>query len=76
VTIYPSPDASLARLHAAGWSVGEVACGSTWVVSGTNGEHAVKAEGRTQAEAWWRACEQAKAVGMLGRRPWAGAVGR
>ena len=42
-------------------------CGTAalWVVSGSNGENAARAEGRAQAEAWWRACGQARAVGML-----------
>jgi hypothetical protein len=64
---YPSPDESLARLHAAGWTVGEAVFGDTWLVSGSNGENLVLAEGRTQSEAWHRACQQAEAVGMLGR---------
>ena len=56
-----------ARLHAAGWSLGEAA-GRRWLVSGTNGENVLLAAGDTQAEAWHRACEQAAAVGMLGKR--------
>ena len=61
----PSVDESFAGLHAAGWSVGETGTAGGWFVSGTNGENAVNARGRTQAEAWHRACEQAAAVGML-----------
>jgi hypothetical protein len=72
VTAYPSSDESFARLHKAGWSVGDVAvltpAGKRWLVTGTNGENAIRAEGVTQAEAWWRACQQADAVGMLGRQ--------
>jgi hypothetical protein len=34
-------------------------------VDGTNGENALRAEGRTQAEALRLACGQARAVGML-----------
>jgi hypothetical protein len=34
-------------------------------VSGANGENLLRAEAAGQAEAWWRACEQARAVGML-----------
>jgi hypothetical protein len=67
VPTYAAVDESRARLHAAGWSVGEVGTGGGWFVSGTKGENALKAAGRTQAEAWWRACQQAAAVGMLGR---------
>ena len=62
---YPSVDESLDRLRRAGWSVGEVAGTSVWCVSGANGENAIKAEGRTQAEAWYRATLQARACGML-----------
>jgi hypothetical protein len=44
-----------ARLHRAGWSVGDArlltAGGPTWWVSGTNGENARNAGGSTQAEA-------------------------
>jgi hypothetical protein len=36
-----------------------------WLVTGTNGENLLRAEAAGQAEAWWRACEQARAVGML-----------
>ena len=62
---YPSVDESLDRLRRAGWSVGDVGTAEVWLVTGTNGENVVHALGRTQAEAWWRACEQARAVGML-----------
>jgi hypothetical protein len=48
---YPSSDESFARLHAAGWSVGEVRASVSWIVSGTNGENALRAEGATSAEA-------------------------
>jgi hypothetical protein len=37
----------------------------TWLVSGANSENRIHAEGQTQSEAWWRACQQAEAVGML-----------
>jgi hypothetical protein len=70
---YPSVDESFARLHAAGWSVGDVrlltAAGPDWLVSGANGENQIQARGRTQAEAWHRACSQTEAVGMLQREP-------
>jgi hypothetical protein len=68
---YPSVDESRDRLHRAGWSVGETAVGPghalVWVVSGTNGENRIEVRGGSQAEAWWRACQQAEAVGMLAR---------
>ena len=61
----PGVDESLGRLRRAGWSVGDCGTAALWVVSGSNGENAARAEGRAQAEAWWRACGQARAVGML-----------
>jgi hypothetical protein len=70
---YPSVDESLARLHRAGWSVGDArvlaATGAEWLFSGTNGENVVSARACTQAEAWHLACLQAEAVGMLRRLP-------
>jgi hypothetical protein len=66
---YPKPDESFARLHRAARSVGEVrlltAAGPAWWVTGSNGESVLCAEGRTQAEAWAKACAQAKALGMV-----------
>jgi hypothetical protein len=61
-----TPDEAWDRLHRAGWSVGDVVAGETWIVSGGHGgENRIHATGRTQAEAWTRACEQAPALGML-----------
>jgi uncharacterized protein (TIGR02996 family) len=66
---YPSVDESLDRLRRAGWSVGRAGFGpphaTVWQVSGTNGENAVLAHGGTLAEAYWRACQQARAAGAL-----------
>jgi hypothetical protein len=63
-------DQCFALLHAAGWSLGEVriltAAGPAWWVSGTNGANAIEARASTQAEAWRRAVEQARSLGMLG----------
>jgi len=59
-------DAAARRLHAAGWSVGEVAGARHWLVSGTNGENLIHAVGKSQAAAWQLATVQASAVGMLG----------
>jgi hypothetical protein len=50
---YPRVDESFARLHCAGWSIGETGGAGVWVVSGTNGENVIHAEGRSQAEAWY-----------------------
>ena len=69
----PSVDESFDRLHRAGWSLGEYALGPphapAWCVEGHNGENRIEARGRTQAEAWWRACEQARAAGLLRPSP-------
>ena len=65
MSTFPSVDESFDRLHRAGWSAGDAATGGGWLVCGSNGENLLEARGRTQAEAWWRACEQARAVGML-----------
>ena len=71
VGAYPSVAESRDRLHRAGWSVGEMAFGPgqalVWVVGGTNGENRIEGRGRSQAEAWYRATQQAAAVGMLAR---------
>jgi hypothetical protein len=41
VSAYPTPDECFARLHRAGWSVGEASflgpAGEVWKVSGSNG---------------------------------------
>jgi hypothetical protein len=69
---YDSSDDPLALLHRSGWSIGDTAFhgsdGLVWVVTGSNGENLIRAEGVTRAEAWHRAVEQAAAVGMLRRR--------
>jgi hypothetical protein len=68
---YPAADESFARRHAAGWSAGEAKeltpAGPRWRVSGASGENVLGATGETQAEAWHRAAEQARSLGMLGR---------
>jgi hypothetical protein len=58
-------DQYFGHLRRAGWSVGDTGSGVGWLVTGTNGENAIRATGRTREEAWWRAGEQARAVGML-----------
>jgi hypothetical protein len=64
---FPTAEESLTRLHASGWSVGELRAGSASIDSGCNGENAIGATGSTSAEAGWRAREQAVAVEMLRR---------
>jgi hypothetical protein len=68
-----SVSAILARLHQAGWSIGDAAFQHeggliVWLVSGHNGESLIRAEASKWAEAWWAACRQAEAVSMFGRR--------
>jgi hypothetical protein len=69
---YPTADESRDRLHRAGWSLGEIAFGplaaEVWQVDGQNGENRLLARGRTQSEAWWCACLQAREVGRRGAR--------
>jgi hypothetical protein len=69
----PTTDESFARLHRAGWSIGDAAfagpAGTVWLVTGTNGENLIRAEGLSRDEAWWAAVEQAVAVGMIEARP-------
>jgi hypothetical protein len=43
--------------------------GQVWVVTGSNGESMIRAEGATCSESWRRALEQAGAVGMLPGQP-------
>src|SRR5262249_22531667 len=61
----PTVDESFAQLHAAGWSVGDVRlltpAGPRGPVTATSRENAIRGEGCTQAEAWQRACKQARA---------------
>lgn len=63
---------AIAALKRAGWSIGDTALVGSggrrlWVVSGSNGENLIRAEGATEADAWRSAVEQARAVGMLVR---------
>jgi hypothetical protein len=68
---HPTVDESLDRLRRAGWSVGDAAFGPehalVWCVSGSNGENRIEACGASRAAAYWRACMQAREVGMLAR---------
>jgi hypothetical protein len=50
-----------------GWSIGDVAFhdgagGLSWLVSGSNGENLIRAEGMTRNEAWAGAVEQARVL--------------
>jgi hypothetical protein len=64
-------DEALARLHRAGWSIGDAAFaveggGLLRVVSGHKGEDLIRAQGPTRDEAWGRAVGQARGLGMRG----------
>jgi hypothetical protein len=70
----PPTEGSIARLRRAGWSTrvagwtdgrGRV----VYVVDGKNGKNAIRAEGSTAREAWYRAVEQAAAAVMLADWP-------
>ncbi len=64
---------AIEQLHRAGWSIGITAWtngageGPTWIVSGSNGENQIRAEGATAAEAWQATLGQARGQGMLER---------
>jgi hypothetical protein len=66
----PSSEESFAMLQAAGWSIGDLLLltddGPAWLVTGTNGENSIEARAPGQAEAWHKAVEQARSLGMLG----------
>lgn len=67
---FPAAEESLVRLHEAGWNVTCTAFqgsdGAVWIVSGYNGENQVLTASANRDEAWWHACIQARAAGMLG----------
>jgi hypothetical protein len=70
--IRPS-DLALDQFHRAAWSIGDFAAhdgagGLIWLVWGSNGENLIRAEGATRDEAWARAVEQARSLGMLAER--------
>ena len=52
----PKTDRLFLILHKAGWSVGDTAFvgkeGMYWLVYGTKGDHSIRAEGKSQVEAW------------------------
>jgi hypothetical protein len=62
---HPTVDESLDRLHRAGWSIGDYGTATRFLVCGCNGENQLNAEGASRAEAYWRACVQARALGLL-----------
>ncbi len=77
---FPPPEPTiLEQLQRSGWSIGVTAFAGprrvVWVVSGSNGENLIRAEGVTEEEAWGRAYEQAREVGMLRSRSSSSNVG-
>jgi hypothetical protein len=67
----PPVEAMSDRPHRAGWSIGETTFagpqGLVWFVSGQDSENLIRAEVTTRVAAWWASCQQAEAVGRLGR---------
>src|SRR5262249_38247011 len=65
---FPLHEESSDRLQRSGWTTNEdrqmSAAGLVWVVTAANRGVIVRGQGETPAEAWHRACEQAKALGM------------
>ena len=65
----PKTDKLFLILHKAGWSVGDTAFvgkeGISWLVYGTRGELSLRAEGKSQTEAWKNACRQAEEMGLV-----------
>ncbi len=65
----PKTDRLFLILHRAGWSTGVTAFASkadiSWLVFGTNGDHSIQANGKTQEEAWKLACRQAEEMGLV-----------
>lgn len=56
-------------LHQAGWSISDTSFlsneGVTWLVFGTNGDHSIHANGKTQEEAWKQGCRQADELSLV-----------
>ena len=65
----PKTDKLFLILHRAGWSIGDTAFagkeGISWLVFGTKGDHSIRANGKTQEEAWKQACRQAEEMGLV-----------
>ncbi len=65
----PKTDKLFLILHRAGWSIGVTAFvgkeGMSWLVLGTKGDHSIRAEGKSQVEAWKQACRQAEEMGLV-----------
>ena len=65
----PITDKLFLILHRAGWSINCTAFASkdgiSWLVFGTNGDHEIQANGKSQTEAWKQACRQAEEMGLV-----------
>ena len=65
----PKTDRLFLIVHRAGWSIGDTALvgkeGISWLVYGTRGDQSIRAEGKSQVEAWKLACRQAEEMGLV-----------
>jgi hypothetical protein len=65
----PKTDKLFHILHRAGWSIDVTAFvgkqGMSWLVFGTNGDHSIQANGKTQEKAWKDVCRQAEEMGLV-----------
>jgi hypothetical protein len=50
-TAIVTSDEALQQMHAAGWSIGERGTAAGWIVDGTHGANALRAEGASQSDA-------------------------
>ena len=69
ITYHAQIDEARDRLHRAGWSLGETVWGAVWQIDGRNGENMLLVHASTQAEAWQRAVEFARSLGILAPAP-------
>ena len=65
----PKTDKLFLILHRAGWSIDCTAFagkeGISWLIFGTNGDHSIRANVKTEVEAWKQACRQAEEMGLV-----------
>ncbi len=65
----PKTDKLFLVLHRAEWSIDDTAFvgkeGISRLVSGTRGDHSIRAEGKGQVEAWQQACRQAEELNLV-----------
>lgn len=66
MTTNPYLDDALVRVYAAGWFVGDIGTATGWLETERTARTGFRGA-RTQAEAWYRARQQAESQGMVGR---------